>query len=252
MDLSPFFPSVGPDDATFVVLNILDVAKIDEAELNSLRDYIDRMSEERRNRLLEELTDQVAELVLKDNRSQSLAISLDVRRAAEGFEDFHGLMVAFERNHVLDRAGEALPTLEDLSERRMHGQSLTRPELAVLLAYAKLTLKPALIAGSVLDYPALIEYLLSYFPAGAVDVAGTDALSGHRLRRDIIATQLANEMIDLMGVTFLHRLSRDTGQTESAAARAWFIASRLSGAAELRAQLAALAYRGVADRPACR
>ena len=206
-----------------------------------------RLEADARNRLLHELTDAVTARVLEDNRSQSLAISLDVRRAAEGFEDFHGLMVAFERNRVMDRAGEALPTLEDLSDRRAHGQSLTRPELAVLLAYAKLTLKPALIAGTVLDDPAMHEYLLSYFPAGAVEVAGTDALSGHRLRRDIIATQLANEMVDLMGVTFLHRLTRDTGQSEAAAARAWFIASRLSGAPELRAQLATLEGRLPAD-----
>jgi glutamate dehydrogenase len=206
-----------------------------------------RLDSDGRNALLQDLTEAITDRVLSDNRSQSLAISLDARRAADGFEDFHGLMVAFERNRVMDRAGEALPTLEDLSERRTQGQSLTRPELAVLLAYAKLTLKPALVDGTMLDDPAMNGYLVDYFPAGAVEAAGPVALAGHRLRRDIIATQLANEMLDLMGVTFLHRLTRDTGQSEAAAARAWFIASRLSGAPELRAQLTSLEDRLPSD-----
>jgi glutamate dehydrogenase len=206
-----------------------------------------RLDMDGRNVLLRELTDAVTEKVLHDNRSQSLAISLDERRAAEGYEDFHGLMMALERNRVLDRSGEALPTLEDLSERRGRGQSLTRPELAVLLAYAKLTLKPALVGSGVLDDPAMDAYLADYFPTRAVEAAGSTALAGHRLRSDIIATQLASEMIDLMGVTFLHRLGRDSGQSEVAAARAWFIASRLSGAPELRAQLTALEGRLPSD-----
>jgi glutamate dehydrogenase len=206
-----------------------------------------RLDRAGRNALLRELTDAVTARVLHDNRSQSLAISLDVRRAADSFEDFHGLMVAFERNRVMDRAGEALPKLEDLGERRELGQSLTRPELAVLLAYTKLTLKPALVAGTVLDDPAMAGYLADYFPAAAVEAAGTTALEAHRLRREIIATQLANEMVDLMGVTFLHRLTRDTGQSEAAAARAWFIAARLSGASELRAQLTVLEQRLPSD-----
>ncbi|MBR9991189.1 MAG: NAD-glutamate dehydrogenase [Gemmatimonadetes bacterium] len=206
-----------------------------------------RLDRDARNALLQELTESVTDRVLKDNNSQSLAISLDVRRAADGFDDFHGLMVAFERNRVMDRAGEALPTLEILSERSAQGVSLTRPELAVLLAYAKLTLKPALVGDTVLDDPAMNDYMVGYFPEGAVDAAGTAALAGHRLRRDIIATQLANDMVDLMGVTFLHRLTRDTGQSEADVARAWFIASRLSGAAELRAQLATLEERLPSD-----
>jgi glutamate dehydrogenase len=206
-----------------------------------------RLDADGRNALLRELTDAVTARVLHDNYSQSLAISLDAERATAGYEDFHGLMVAFERARVMDRKGEALPTLEDLSERRARGQSLTRPELAILLAYAKLTLKPALVADAVLSDPAMAEYLTDYFPAAAVEAAGAAALAGHRLRREIIATQVASELVDLMGVTFLHRLTRDTGQTEAAVTRAWVIASRLSGAPELRAQLATLEDRLPSD-----
>ncbi|HEX6133516.1 MAG TPA: NAD-glutamate dehydrogenase domain-containing protein [Longimicrobiales bacterium] len=206
-----------------------------------------RLDRDHRNALLHELTDAVTERVLHDNRSQSLAISLDEQRARDGFEDVHGFMVVLERNGVLDRAGESLPDLEDLRERQESALSLTRPELAVLLAYAKLALKPALVTGSVLDDPAMNGYLIDYFPAAAVEAAGPAALAGHRLRREIIATQLANEMIDLMGVTFVHRVMRDTGHTEADIARAWFVASRLSGAPELRAQLAVLEERLPSD-----
>src|SRR5690606_11800295 len=92
-----------------------------------------------RNRLLHELTDAVTEKVLHDNRSQSLAISLDLLRAGEGFQDYQGFMTAMEQRGVFERAAEALPTLETLVDRQSRGQSLARPELAVLLAYSKLS-----------------------------------------------------------------------------------------------------------------
>ena len=202
-----------------------------------------RLDRDRRNALLHELTDDVTEKVLNDNRSQSQAISLDGLRAGDGFEDYHGFMVALERNGVTHRSAEALPSLEDLRDRAANGLSLTRPELAVLLAYAKLTLKPALVASGLVEDPALNDYLVDYFPAGAVEAAGPTALAGHRLRPEIIATELANDMVDLMGSTFVHRVTRDTGLSEADVARAWLIASRLSGATELRAQLFAMEDR---------
>jgi glutamate dehydrogenase len=193
-----------------------------------------------RNRLLLELTDAVTEKVLHDNRSQSLAVSLDETRAAESVEDFHGFMVALERAGAMSRAGEGLPLLEVLVDRRQRGQSLTRPELAILLAYAKLSLKQELIDSSVVDDPAMESYLHGYFPAEAVQVVGSSMLPRHRLSREIIATELANDMVDLMGAAFVHRMSRDTRASAPAVARAWFIAARLCGAAELRRRLESL------------
>jgi glutamate dehydrogenase len=199
-----------------------------------------RLDRTRRNVLLREWADAVTGKVLEHNRSQSLAVSLDELRAAEGFEDFHGFMVALEQNRVMDRTMEALPSLEVLTDRRSAGLSLTKPELSVLLAYAKLTLKQALLASRVLDDPALEGYLTDYFPSEAAEVAGRSALAGHRLRREIIATELGNDMVDLMGASFVHRLSRDTGQSPAAVAHAWLIARRLCGARELRRRLAPL------------
>ncbi|HEX2168632.1 MAG TPA: NAD-glutamate dehydrogenase domain-containing protein, partial [Longimicrobiales bacterium] len=198
------------------------------------------LDRESRNALLHELTDAVTDRVLDDNRSQSLAISLDMLRAGEGFADFHGAMVSLEQRGVMNRSDEALPTLEVLVEREARGQSLMKPELAVLLAYTKLTLKQGLLAGAVPDDPAMEQYLTGYFPERAVEVVGPGPLAGHRLRREIIATQLGNDMIDIMGVSFLHRVARDTGRSVTAVARAWFIASSLAGAGELRVRLAAL------------
>jgi glutamate dehydrogenase len=198
------------------------------------------LEREGRNRLLLEMTDGVTEKVLHDNRSQSLAISLDDARAAESVEDFHGFMVALERAGVMDRASEALPLLEVLVDRRQRGQSLTRPELAVLLAYAKLSLKQELIDSAVPDDSIMHSYLVGYFPAEAVKVVGSEILAQHRLSREIIATELANDMVDLMGAAFAHRLSRDTGHSAPEVTRAWSIAARLCGAGELRRRLESL------------
>jgi glutamate dehydrogenase len=193
-----------------------------------------------RNRLLLDLTEPVTEKVLRDNRSQSLAISLDEARAAESTEDFHGFMVALERAGVMDRASEALPLLEVLVDRRQRGQSLTRPELAVLVAYAKLSLKHELLDTSGPDDSIMESYLADYFPAEAVEVVGRELLVQHRLSREIISTELANDMVDQMGAAFVHRLSRDTGHSAAEVSRAWFIASRLCGAGDLRRQLETL------------
>lgn len=196
-----------------------------------------RLDRDARNRLLHELTDAVTEKVLHDNRSQSLAISLDLLRAGEGFQDYQGFMTAMEQRGVFERAAEALPTLETLVDRQSRGQSLARPELAVLLAYSKLSLKQALLAGDALDDPAMARYMADYFPERAVEVAGTGPMASHRLRREIIATQLCNDMVDLMGSAFVYRVARDTGHTESDIARAWFAAASLAGADELRRRL---------------
>src|SRR5690606_21661024 len=100
-----------------------------------------RLDHDGRNALLRELTDAVTEKVLDNNRSQSLALSLDLLRAAEGYHAFHATMLSLEQRGVMDRAREALPSLETLVDRESRNQSLTRPELAVLPAYVKLTLK---------------------------------------------------------------------------------------------------------------
>ena len=187
-----------------------------------------RMSAERRNELLEELTEEVAHLVLEDNRTQSLGISLDELRAKESSDEFRDLMVALEKSGELNRAGEGLPSTDVLAERAEIGQTLARPELCVLLAYAKLSLKTSLLRGSLTEDPVTGGYLNGYFPKRAIEAAGEASLRGHRLRREIIAGQVTNDLVDLMGATFVNRVMRDTGRSAEEVVRAWLVASRLA------------------------
>ena len=197
-----------------------------------------KISEEARNALLHELTDAVAALVESDNRSQSLAISLDQQRAIgrESTEDVRDLMTSLEKAGVLDRAAEHLPTLEALVERQEQGGSLTRPELCTLLAYSKLNLMSALLRSTLPDDPAAESYLIHYFPPAATQVAGHSALQAHRLRREIVASQITNDLTDLMGAAFVHRVVRNTGRPPFEVARAWLVSARLSGHRELLQQ----------------
>ncbi len=181
-----------------------------------------------RNTLLEELTDEVAEAVLENNASQSLAVSLDELRAKEKLEDFRLLISGLEREGLLDRAAEMLPTWEELAEREERGRTLTRPELAVLLSYAKMHATQATLAGPIAADPAAESYLVRYFPMRAVAEAGLELLQGHRLHREIVAGQLTNSLVDLMGSTFVYRLSSETGEPPEAVVRAWLITARLA------------------------
>jgi glutamate dehydrogenase len=197
----------------------------------------DRMTMERRNELLRELSEPVSTLVLADNQSQSLAVSLDERRAAEGADDLRDLMSGLERTGLLDRASEHLPSWEVLVERQELGQGFTRPELSVLLAYAKLHLARHILRSDLPDDPAVVQYLRDYFPPAAMSEAGEEVLMQHRLRREIIASQLTNDLVDVMGAAFMHRVHRGTGRAPADIARAWVIASRLIGHRELASRL---------------
>jgi glutamate dehydrogenase len=197
------------------------------------------MSDHGRNELLQELTEEVAKLVLMNNRTQSLAISLDARRAKEGDDDFRDLMFALEKTGELDRSSEYLPTGDVLDERRERGQTLARPELCVLLAYSKLSLMSGLLRSGLPDDPVTESYLLGYFPPQAMVAAGSECLASHRLRREIIASQLTNDLVDLMGATFVHRLLRDTGRSAEQIARAWLVASRLADHRALLSEIGA-------------
>jgi glutamate dehydrogenase len=197
-----------------------------------------RMTADRRNRLLEDLTEPVAQLVLHDNRSQSLAISLDERRARASADDFRDLMFAFEKAGDLDRVAAGLPSRDVLAERAEEGQSLVRPELCVLLAYAKLGLKTELLKSTLPDDPVTESHLVGYFPPAAIVAAGPETLTAHRLRREIIASQLTNDLVDLMGSAFLYRVKRDTGSGAEQVVRAWLVASRLADHRALLTQMA--------------
>ncbi len=181
-----------------------------------------------RNQLLHRLTDEVAAQVLLDNEYQSLAVSLDEYRARRGVDHYWALMGDLVRTGLLDREAEGLPSWDELRARREANESLTRPELAVLLAYAKLHLKSALLGSGLPDDPAAEGYFFGYFPAAAVELVGREGARKHRLRREIVASQLTNDLVDVMGASFLTRVSRETGRGPAEVARAWLVASQLT------------------------
>jgi glutamate dehydrogenase len=169
-----------------------------------------RLSREARNALLVEMTEDVAALVLRNNYLQTLALSLSARRGLEFLGFQQRLMQNLERRGLLDRAVEFLPDDTEIAERRRRSQPLTRPELAVLLAYAKLSLYDELLESNVPDDPYLGRELTRYFPKAILE-RFPDAPERHRLRREIIATQLANSIINRGGPSFAVQIEDQTG-----------------------------------------
>jgi glutamate dehydrogenase len=170
------------------------------------------------------------------NRSQSLALGLDQLRSRTRLVDFRELMSALERGAHLDRTLEGLPDREAQRARRGRFLGLTRPELAVVMAYAKLGLRADLLAAGFLDDALVEPNLMECFPA-AVRERFPAAVRAHPLRREITATVLANSLVDRLGTTFVHRVGRDTGSTAADVARAATIAWEVAGAGKLVAAI---------------
>ncbi len=194
------------------------------------------LSFDNRNALLVEMTDEVARLVLRNNYQQTLALSLARRRGLEilGFQQ--RLMQTLEMRGELDRAVEYLPDEIALAERRKRGEPLTRPELAVLLAYAKLSLYNELLACTVPDDPYLGRELNRYFPK-EMSERFPEALQSHRLRREIIATQLTNSMVNRGGATLIVRIADQTGASVAAIAAAFAAVRNSYGLIELNGEI---------------
>ncbi len=200
-----------------------------------LQALIDRgeLSFEDRNRVMQGVADQVSGAVLANNRSQARALGLERLRANERLSDFRDAAYYLEQRAGLRRSLEFLPGWGKLRARQEVGKSLTRPELAVLLAYSKLHLKREIVASALPDDPALLQSLIHYFPAAVVALVAERDLRDHRLQREIVATVLANHLVDLMGTTFIPRVARDTGAAPAAIARGWYVAAEIAGAREL-------------------
>jgi len=179
-----------------------------------------RLARPERNTLMGEITDEVASLVLRNNYQQTLALSLAQRRGLEDLGFQQRMMQTLEARQLLNRAVEYLPDDMEISDRRRRSLPLTRPELAVLLAYAKLALNADLLLSSVPDDPYLGRELGRYFPP-SISQRFPDALERHRLRREIIATQLANSMINRGGPTFVVRIADQTGASADRIAAAF-------------------------------
>ncbi|WP_028062088.1 NAD-glutamate dehydrogenase [Solirubrobacter soli] len=197
------------------------------------------MTTKQRNALLADMTDAVAERVLRGSYTQTQALSL-ARAQAPAMLDVHDrVMRDLEAAGRLDRALEALPDGETIAERRHAGLGLTQPELAVLLAYAKITLYAALLESDLPEDGALDAELDHYFPDPLPERFG-DVMRRHRLRREIVATRVTNDLIDRAGTTFVFRLREDTGASPADIARASVVAREVFGVRALWAEIEGL------------
>jgi len=179
-----------------------------------------------RNRLLASMSGEVCSLVLRNNYLQSQAISTLELQARARLSEFQHLIRSLERSGELNRALEFLPTDDELAERRKAGAGLSRPELAILLAYSKIWLNNHLLDSDVPEDPYLSAELERYFPA-PVRRRFARAISRHRLRREIIATAITNSLINRMGPTFVPRAQEDTGAEPAQIARAYTAAREI-------------------------
>ena len=182
-----------------------------------------RMTTAERNRLLESMTEDVGQLVLRDNYLQSQAISLLQAGAPERLGEHAHFIRSLELDGLLDRALEYLPNAEEIEDRRRAGLGLVRPEIAMLLSYAKIALSAQLIQSDVPEDPYLSQELNRYFPPRLATRYGK-LLGEHRLKREIIVTATTNSIVNRMGPTFVARTQQDTGADAATVARAYSIA----------------------------
>ena len=195
-----------------------------------------KLSEPKRVALLESMTDEVAEIVLEDNRLQALALSIAEQGGAGAVPPQLRLIEALEDRGALDRQTEGLASSEALGRRTSEGMGLTRPELAVLLSSTKLVLQEAIEQSSLPDDPSVADLLLDYFPS-AMRKKFKAQIEGHQLRREIIATALANRFVNRMGFVHPFELSEEEGVGLADVTAAFVVADRLFGASELWAEL---------------
>jgi glutamate dehydrogenase len=191
--------------------------------------------------LLAAMTDDVARLVLLDNERQNAALTVALGQNLAMAGVHRRYLDWLERAGRLDRELEELPTTKVLDERLRAGQGLTRPELAVLLAYTKIGLYDDLLASTLPDDYAVAGHLQRYFPTQLVERLGP-ALPQHALRREIIASAVTNRLVNSAGSTFVFRTQEETGVPADEIARAWLVTTAAFDLDDLRAQIDALPH----------
>ncbi|EMS36686.1 NAD-glutamate dehydrogenase [Candidatus Liberibacter americanus] len=169
-----------------------------------------KLTLEDRNQLLVSMTSEVIDLVLRNNYLQSLAISLEYRKGMSMMWNYSQLMTVLEKEGSLDREVEHLPDFASFEKRNCDEIPLSRPEIGVLLSYAKLNLSEQLLKNNLIDDPWFSACLVSYFPQELGQLYLEDVMS-HQLRREIIATVLANKIINHGGSCFVISLAKETG-----------------------------------------
>ncbi|MCF6301694.1 MAG: NAD-glutamate dehydrogenase [Devosiaceae bacterium] len=192
-----------------------------------------------RNEFLAEMTDEVAELCLRNNYLQTLTLSLTQFRGMDETADLIALMQSMDADGELDREVEFLPDDIEVADRINANQPLTRPETSILLAYAKNILQADLLGSNVIDDPYLAKELYRYFP---LQLTGQQpqTIENHRLRREVIATVLSNAMINRGGPAYIHKMTSATSAGAAQVAYAYAAARDSFDLTDLNASIDAL------------
>jgi glutamate dehydrogenase len=197
------------------------------------------LTEKQRNKLLAEMTDDVARLVLADNYYQTQSLSVSGVRGEKLLDAQASMIRALEKAGRLNRAVEFLPGEEEIAERRLAKSGLTAPERAVLLAYSKMALFDDLVASPLVDDEYVARALVEYFPP-LLRARYAEAMPRHALKREIIATVVANTMINRTGSVFVHRMQEETGASPDEVTRAFVLVRDIFGFEALWAEIDAL------------
>ncbi|MGO2010322.1 MAG: NAD-glutamate dehydrogenase [Pseudoalteromonas sp.] len=184
------------------------------------------LTRKQRDELLYSMTEEVAELVLKDCYRQTHTLSITQSKGTSTLKEKVRFINALEKDGKLNRAIEFIPTDEELAERAAAGKDLTRPELSVLVSYAKMVLKESLVSEEITENPYYRQLLVHSFPVPLREKFN-DAMDNHPLRKEIIATKLANNIVNDMGLNFMVRMHEETGASEAEIAVCYSIAKEV-------------------------
>ncbi|MBP9727094.1 MAG: NAD-glutamate dehydrogenase [Gammaproteobacteria bacterium] len=179
-----------------------------------------------RNKLLAEMTDEVAELVLNNNYLQTETLSLEEHSSVQTVDLLHRYLTNLEKKGRINRKIEGLPSDEEILERKAAGYGFSRPEIAVLIAYDKILLKEEILSSDLPEDPYFFDMLASAFPK-KISKKYEKELMQHSLRRELIATQLSSCITNAMGINFVHRLQVETGAATSFIIRAYVASEAL-------------------------
>ncbi|MEU0960333.1 NAD-glutamate dehydrogenase [Micromonospora aurantiaca] len=183
-----------------------------------------------RDELLAQMTDEVAELVLRDNYDQARALNNAQAQAASLLPVHRRMINELERSGALNRSLEALPSDEELAVRTESG--LTAPEFAVLLAYVKIVLEREIVGEGLADEEWTTDVLVNYFPT-PLRQRFAERMGRHRLRRDIVTTVLVNEAINRGGISFVFRVVEETAASAADVLRAYVVVREVFGLRDL-------------------
>ncbi|WKN15060.1 NAD-glutamate dehydrogenase [Streptomyces sp. JUS-F4] len=204
------------------------------------------MTVKQRNKLLADMTDEVGALVLRNNYAQNVALSNASAQAPSLLHAQQRFMRRLERDGALDRGLEFLPADRHIRELLSNEKGLSQPELAVLIAYTKITTADELISTVLPDDPHLQKLVHAYFPSELRE-RFPEAVDGHALRREIITTVLVNDTVNTAGSTFLHRLREETGASIEEIVRAQYTAREIFGLSSVWDAVEALDNKVAAD-----